>query len=97
MFRRTRIKIAKKFYQDLNIEAPLKDITLTGSSANYNWTDYSDIDLHLLIFLIITKSVKTGDKNSWWVILQKFKCMTTVNTMMEVQVTALMELKFRGI
>jgi len=43
------IKIAKKFYQDLNIEAPLKDITLTGSSANYNWTDYSDIDLHLLL------------------------------------------------
>jgi len=43
------IKIAKKFYQDLNIEAPLEDITLTGSSANYNWTDFSDIDLHLLI------------------------------------------------
>jgi hypothetical protein len=43
------IKIAKKFHQDLNINAPLKDITLTGSSANYNWTDYSDIDLHLLL------------------------------------------------
>jgi len=43
------IKIAQKFYKDLDITAPLKDIILTGSSANYNWTKYSDIDLHLLI------------------------------------------------
>jgi predicted nucleotidyltransferase len=45
----TLIKIAQKFYKDLDITAPLKDIILTGSSANYNWTKYSDIDLHLLI------------------------------------------------
>jgi predicted nucleotidyltransferase len=43
------LKIAQKFYKDLDITAPLKDIILTGSSANYNWTKYSDIDLHLLI------------------------------------------------
>ena len=43
------LKVAQKFYKDLDITAPLKDIILTGSSANYNWTKYSDIDLHLLI------------------------------------------------
>jgi len=43
------LKIAQKFYKDLDITIPLKDIILTGSSANYNWTKYSDIDLHLLI------------------------------------------------
>ena len=43
------IKIAKKFYQDLKIDAPIEDIILTGSSANYNWTDFSDIDVHILI------------------------------------------------
>ena len=29
--------------------AKIKDVTLTGSNANYNWTTYSDIDLHLII------------------------------------------------
>ncbi len=43
------IKIAKKFYKDLNIYYPLEDIILVGSSANYNWTKLSDVDLHLLI------------------------------------------------
>jgi len=43
------IKIAKKFYKDLNIFYPLEDIILVGSSANYNWTKLSDVDLHLLI------------------------------------------------
>ena len=26
-----------------------KDITLTGSLANYNWSKYSDIDLHIIV------------------------------------------------
>ena len=44
------IEIATKFFDDLNLEdASLEDITFTGSLANYNWTRYSDIDLHLLV------------------------------------------------
>lgn len=43
------LKTAQKFYEDLNIDFPIVDIILTGSSANYNWTDYSDIDIHLVI------------------------------------------------
>lgn len=43
------LKIAKRFYEYLDIDAPIKDITLTGSAANYNWTPNSDIDLHVLI------------------------------------------------
>jgi len=54
------IKIAKKFYQDVDIQAPLEDITLTGSSANYNWTDYSDIDLHLLVDFSKLKDPETS-------------------------------------
>ena len=43
------LKAAQKFYEDLNIDFPIIDIILTGSSANYNWTKYSDIDIHLVI------------------------------------------------
>ena len=43
------IKIAKAFYNFLDTDAPIKDILLIGSSANYNWTEHSDIDLHVLI------------------------------------------------
>jgi hypothetical protein len=43
------LKIAKAFYRYLGIDTPIKDILLIGSSANYNWTKHSDIDLHVLI------------------------------------------------
>jgi DNA-binding Lrp family transcriptional regulator len=43
-------KIAKNFFQNLGLEWSLvKDVTLTGSLANYNWSRYSDVDLHILV------------------------------------------------
>ena len=33
----------------LEIDAELKDITFTGSLANYNWSPHSDVDLHLIV------------------------------------------------
>lgn len=43
------LQIARDFYESLDLSAPILDITLTGSVANYNWTKKSDIDLHILI------------------------------------------------
>ena len=43
------LKIAYDFYDKLDLPAPILDITFTGSMANYNWTDKSDIDLHIVI------------------------------------------------
>jgi len=43
------LKIAKEFYKSLELKAPIQDIELTGSMANYNWTRYSDLDVHILI------------------------------------------------
>ena len=43
------LQIARDFYESLDLKAPILDITLTGSIANYNWTEKSDIDLHILI------------------------------------------------
>jgi hypothetical protein len=44
------LKIAKNFIEFL--EEPnlkLKDVTLSGSSAGYNYSEYSDMDLHLVV------------------------------------------------
>jgi hypothetical protein len=44
------IKIAKHFAEYLNVpRLNLKDVTLSGSSAGYNYSEYSDIDLHLVV------------------------------------------------
>lgn len=43
------LRIAKHFYEFLETDAPIKDIILIGSNANYNWTEQSDIDLHVVI------------------------------------------------
>lgn len=42
-------RIAKHFYDFLDINVPIIDIILIGSNANYNWTEHSDIDLHVVI------------------------------------------------
>ena len=47
--RKKLLKIASDFYEALKITVPIKDIQLTGSLANYNWTDKSDLDVHVLI------------------------------------------------
>ncbi len=43
------IDIAKAFEEFVGIELEVEDYTITGSNANYTWTDYSDLDLHLII------------------------------------------------
>ena len=43
------LKIAQDFYEDAELTAPIEDIYMLGSSANYNWSATSDIDLHVLI------------------------------------------------
>jgi len=42
-------KIAKEFYEFLDFDVPLEDVQVTGSQANYNYSDYSDLDLHLIV------------------------------------------------
>ncbi len=43
------LKIAQHFEQFVGIDLPVKDITVTGSNANYTWTQHSDLDLHLIV------------------------------------------------
>jgi predicted nucleotidyltransferase len=43
------IRIAKHFIEFLDVPVKVKDITLTGSNVNYNWTPHSDIDIHVVL------------------------------------------------
>jgi hypothetical protein len=43
------IKIAEKFIDDLGDEVFVDDVVLTGSLSNYNWSEFSDFDLHIII------------------------------------------------
>lgn len=42
--------VAQDFYKDLQLDdVEFDDITFTGSLANFNYTKFSDIDLHILV------------------------------------------------
>jgi len=47
--RKKLLQIADKFMDSLDVDFFIHDIILTGSLANYGWSEYSDIDLHILI------------------------------------------------
>ena len=43
------LEISNDFIESLGVEFFIHDVVLTGSLANYNWSQYSDVDLHILI------------------------------------------------
>jgi len=48
--RKTLLKIADDYFEGLELPGvDIEDVTFTGSLANYNWSQYSDVDLHILI------------------------------------------------
>ena len=49
--RQKLLQIADDFFQSLDLlkSVKLKDVIITGSLSGYNWSKYSDIDLHILL------------------------------------------------
>ena len=49
--RKILLKVSQKFIEDWDIDKKVKiqDIRFTGSLAAYNWSKYSDIDLHIIV------------------------------------------------
>lgn len=43
------LRISDEFYNFLNVSAPVYDVIISGSQANYNYTEDSDLDLHVII------------------------------------------------
>lgn len=64
--------IAQDFYEALKVEIPIEDIHLTGSLANYNWTQYSDFDVHIIMDFakinkdsVLVKKALDGQRFIW--------------------------------
>ena len=56
------LKIAKQFIEFLTVSPSIvKDIIFTGSLANYNYTKYSDFDIHVVIKKKKTDKIKDFD------------------------------------
>jgi predicted nucleotidyltransferase len=43
------LKLVLDFIKEVKLEVPIKDVTLTGSLANFNYNKYSDFDIHILL------------------------------------------------
>jgi len=43
------IDIANEFINFLSVDIIVSDVIMTGSLANYNWSQFSDIDLHIVV------------------------------------------------
>lgn len=43
------LKVAQDFYEETELSAPIEDVYMLGSAANYNWGPTSDVDIHILI------------------------------------------------
>jgi len=72
VIRKKLLKIAKDFYKNTDLKASIKDIILIGSLSNYNWSEYSDFDLHIVVdFNDINKdkelvsNITTNAKKNW--------------------------------
>lgn len=49
--RKALMKISEKFIDFLGEDIFVEDVVLTGSLANFNWSEYSDFDLHVIVDL----------------------------------------------
>jgi predicted nucleotidyltransferase len=67
------LKIANDFFKSLQLpNVNILDVIFTGSLANYNWSNYSDIDLHIIVdFTQVDENFKlvkdffNGKKADW--------------------------------
>jgi len=46
--RKKLMEISDEFFEYLDLDLFISDITMTGSLANFNWSDFSDVDLHFI-------------------------------------------------
>jgi hypothetical protein len=59
--RKKLLEISDNFIESLGVEFFIHDIVLTGSLANYNWSNFSDVDLHIVIDF---DEIADGEDNS---------------------------------
>jgi len=70
--RKRLLEISNDFIESLGVEFFIHDAVLTGSLANYSWSQYSDVDLHIIVDfeeskyeMDILKEFFDAKKNVW--------------------------------
>ena len=61
-------EIAKAFIEFVRVGLDIEDVTVTGSNANFTWTDFSDIDLHIVVSGLPTEEARelySAKKTLW--------------------------------
>jgi len=61
--REALLAIANEFIEFLNVDIFVSDVTMTGSLANYNWSDFSDVIYTSCIILMRRENSKKSTKN----------------------------------
>ena len=65
------LEISDAFIDFIGVDFFIEDVHLTGSLSNYNWSEYSDVDLHILTNFEdfdnqkIIKEFFDAKKNNW--------------------------------
>jgi hypothetical protein len=66
------LEIADKFVEFIGIDFFIDDIHLTGSLSNFNWSEYSDVDLHVLVDFNDFNDSNKKDSTSMKKIIKQF-------------------------
>jgi hypothetical protein len=66
------LEIADKFVEFIGIDFFIDDIHLTGSLSNFNWSEYSDVDLHILVDFNDFNDSNKKDSTSMKKIIKQF-------------------------
>ena len=51
------LDIVDDYLNFIDMDLDIDDITLTGSLSNFNWSEFSDVDLHILVDFIINPPI----------------------------------------
>lgn len=70
--RKKLLEISDAFIEYIGVEFFVHDIIFTGSLSNYNWSEFSDIDLHILIDMDEFDSKKNTDSISFHNMMKEF-------------------------
>jgi len=70
--KKTLIDVSNSFIETLGVDFFIHDIVLTGSLSNFNWSEYSDVDLHILIDMDEIDGDKKTDSIALHTIMKEF-------------------------
>jgi predicted nucleotidyltransferase len=70
--RKKLLEISNEYLDFIDVEFFVHDVVLTGSLSNYNWSEFSDVDLHIIIDMDEFDNKKNSDSTILHKIIEDF-------------------------